>query len=325
MNKILLTLLLAIITTGINAQTFGTTEAGFVDARLPAGQGLSPKMDKPIRFCKYKNGSVLFVDFNNNAIRTITKEGVVTTLFGGPDKKGYKDGFIDQALFAGMHGVAYDQENDIIYIASATNNVIRKISLKEAHLQDGQGKLFVETIAGNQAEKGFNDGDALTAQFNSLHQLLLGNQGEIYILDIGNAKIRMLKDGMVSSIAGTDSIAPLNVVWKYPIDMAFDDEDIVICDAGNGNIYRLILNSKVEKLELDTKLEMPHGITSDGQGNLYIADMGANKILKIEEGKKVTVIEDENLNKPAAVLVDKDLLWIADLYNHQIKIIKINN
>lgn len=309
MNKFFITLLLAIITTGLKAQTFGTLEAGFVD-------GLTPKMDKPIRFCNYKNGAVLFVDFNNNAIRTITKEGEVSTIFGGPNKKGFKDGFIDQALFAGMHGVAYDIENDIIYIASATNNVIRKISNKD-------GKLFVETIAGTPKEKGFAEGNALSSKFNSLHQLLLGEKGEIYILDIGNAKIRMLKDGMVSTIAGTDSISPLKVEWKYPIDMAFDKKDIVICDAGNGNIYRLILDSKVEKLDLDTKLEMPHGIASDTKGNLYIADMGANKIFKIEGDKTVTVIEDKNLNKSAAVLVEDGLLWIADLYNHQVKIIDI--
>ncbi len=300
---------LAILSTTLIAQTFGTLEAGFID-------GSTPKMDKPIRFSNYKNGAVLFVDFNNNAVRTVSKAGEVSTLFGGPDKKGFKDGFVEDALFAGMHGVAYDKENDVIYIASATNNVIRKIS-------DKVGKLFVETIAGTPTEKGFAEGNALSSKFNSLHQLLLGENGEIYILDIGNAKIRMLKDGMVSTIAGTDSISPLKVEWKYPIDMAFDKQDIVICDAGNGNIYRLILDSKVEKLELDTKLEMPHGITSDNNGSLYIADMGANKILKIESDKNVTVIDDKNLNKPAAVLVDGGLLWIADLYNHQIKIIEL--
>jgi len=308
-NIFTIALLTLSINIGLFAQTIGTTEAGFTD-------GKNPKMDKPIRFCNYKNGAVLLVDFNNNAIRTVSREGEITTLFGNPDKKGYKDGFIDQALFAGIHGVAYDQKNDIIYIASATNNVIRKIS-------DKNGKLFVETIAGTPTEKGFAEGNALSSKFNSLHQLLLSENGEIYILDIGNAKIRMLKEGIVSTIAGTDSISPLKVGWKYPIDMAFDGKDIVICDAGNMNLYRLIFNSKVEKLELDTKLNMPHGITSDNNGTLYIADMGANKILKIERDKKVTVIEDKNLNKPAAVLIDNGLLWIADLYNHQIKIIDI--
>ena len=265
----------------------------------------------------YKDGSVLFVDFNNNAIRTVNSKGEVTTIVGGPDKKGYRDGAAEQALFAGIHGVAYDRQSDIIYTASATNNVVRKIS----HIN---GELFVETIAGNQAEKGFVDGEALSAKFNSLHQVLLGENGEIFVLDIGNAKVRMLKDGIVSTIAGSDSLAPLQVEWKYPIDMAFDQKDIVICDAGNSNIYRLILNSNVEKLILDTKLKMPHGITSNNEGALFIADMGSNKILKIEADKTVTVIEENDLNKPAAVLVDNDILWIADLYNHQIKFIDIS-
>lgn len=296
---------------GLNvfSQTIGKTEPGFVD-------GINPKLDKPIRMCSYKNDAILFVDFNNNAIRTVNREGVVNTLFGSPDKKGYKDGFTDEALFTGLHGVAYDKINDIIYTVSASNNVIRKISKVD-------GKLMVETIAGNQQEKGFQDGPAKTAMFNSLHQILLGEQGEIYVLDIGNAKVRMLKNGMVSTIAGVDSLSPLRIDFKYPIDMCFDGKDIVICDAGNMNIYRLKLNDEIVKLDLDTKLEMPHGISSDNKGTLFIADMGANKILQIESDKKVTMLEDTDLNKPAAVLFDSNFLWIADLYNHQIKYLEI--
>ncbi len=292
------------------SQTIGTTEAGFVD-------GNAPKLDKPIRMAPYKDGAILFVDFNNNAIRTVNKTGIVTTLFGSPEKKGYRDGAIEQARFSGLHGVAYDKENDIIYTVSAGNNVIRKITNRD-------GKLFVETIAGNQKEKGFQDGPAKSAKFNSLHQILLGENGEIYVLDIGNVKVRMLKNGVVSTIAGKDSLSPVRADFKYPIDMAFDGEDIVICDAGNSNIYRLKLNSEVIKLELDTKLKMPHGISSNNNGTLFIADMGANKILQINSDKKVTTLENENLNKPAAVLFVNDTLWFADLYNHQIKYIDLS-
>jgi DNA-binding beta-propeller fold protein YncE len=299
------------IVVGLNlfSQIIGTTEAGFLD-------GKNPKLDKPIRMTPYKNGAVLFVDFNNNAVREVNKEGVVKTIFGTPAKKGYRDGEAKEALFSGLHGVAYDKENDIIYTVSASNNVIRKISKVD-------GKLMVETIAGNQQEKGFQDGPALSAKFNSLHQILLGKEGEIYVLDIGNAKVRMLKNGMVSTIAGVDSLSPLKSDFKYPIDMCFDGKDIVICDAGNFNIYRLKLNSENIKLKLDTKLEMPHGISSDNNGTLFVADMGANKIYKIESDNKVTLLEDKNLNKPAAVLFDNELLWIADLYHHQIKYKKL--
>ena len=300
---------MVVISINVFSQVIGTTDAGFFD-------GKNPKLDKPIRLTSYKDGAILFVDFNNNAVREVNKEGMVTTIFGSPDKKRYRDGVLEDALFSGLHGVAYDKINDIIYTVSASNNVIRKIWKVD-------GKLTVETIAGNQQEKGFEDGPAKSAKFNSLHQILLGENGEIYVLDIGNAKVRMLKNGVVSTIAGVDSLSPLKSDFKYPIDMCFDGKDIVICDAGNFNIYRLKLNSEIIKLELDTKLEMPHGISSDNKGTLYVADMGANKIIKIESDNKVTLVEDKNLNKPAAVLYDNNLLWIADLYNHQIKYIEL--
>jgi DNA-binding beta-propeller fold protein YncE len=300
---------MVVISLNLFSQIIGTTEAGFLD-------GKRPKLDKPIRMTPYKDASILFVDFNNNAVRGVNKEGVVKTIFGGPDKKGYHDGAAEEALFSGLHGVAYDKENDIIYTVSASNNVIRKIWKVD-------GKLMVETIAGNQQEKGFEDGPAMSAKFNSLHQILLGENSAIYVLDIGNAKVRMLKNGMVSTIAGVDSLSPLKSDFKYPIDMCFDGKDIVICDAGNFNIYRIKLNSEIIKLNLDTKLEMPHGISSDNKGTLFVADMGANKIVKIESDNKVTLVEDKNLNKPAAVLYDNNMLWIADLYNHQIKYIEL--
>ena len=221
-------------------------------------------------------------------------------------------------MFDGIHGVAYDKKNDIIYIASATNNVIRKITKENDEFE-------VKTIAGTPKENGFKDGDAAEAKFNSLHEVLYGKNGDIYVLDIGNAKIRRLKNGIISSLVGKDSLAPLQVDWKYPIDMAFDGDDIVICDAGNGNIYRFTAGKEMKKLELDRPLKMPYGITSDGKGNLYVADMGANAIYKIANNKEVTKVEAtpengfDKLNKPADVIIINGTLWVADLYNHQLK------
>jgi len=293
------------------SQTLGSGEAGFSD-KNPV------KLDKPIRFSTYKNGGFLFVDFNNYAIKQVSANGEITTLFGGPDKKGFQDGKLDKALFDGIHGVAYDTKNDAIYIASASNNVIRKITKDNNEFQ-------VKTIAGTPKENGFADGDANQALFNSLHQILINKDGSILVLDIGNAKIRKIKDGVVSSLVGKDSLSPIQVDWKYPIDMAFDHDDIVICDAGNSNIYRFTPGKGIKKLQLDQPLKMPHGITSDNKGNLYIADMGDNTIYKIENDKKVIKLEANsqngfgNLNKPADVIIIGGVLWVADLYNHKLK------
>ena len=312
MKTLLITLLLfASIPTHTQAQTIGTGEPGLSDDNPVL-------LDKPIRFSPYKNSTFLFVDFNNYAVREVNEKGQVKTLFGGLDKKGFKDGKIDVAMFDGIHGVSYDKKNDIIYIASASSNVIRKITNKN-------GAFYVKTIAGIPQEKGFADGNANQAKFNSLHEVLYKENGDIFTLDIGNAKIRKIKNGVVSSIVGKDSTTPISVDWKYPIDMAFDGDDIVVCDAGNGNIYRVTLGIGIKKLELSQPLKMPHGITADKFGNLYIADMGANAIYKIENDTTVTKIKAtkengfDNLNKPADLIIVNGVLWVADLYNHQLK------
>lgn len=309
--RILILTIFILITNQLFSQIIGTGEAGFTDKNPTT-------LDKPIRFSPYKNNSFLFVDFNNYAIRKVDDKGNITTLFGGPDKKGFKDGQTNDALFDGIHGVAYDKKNDIIYTASASNNIVRKIT-------NNNGEFRVETIAGTPQQKGFYDGDSKKAKFNSLHQILLNNDGSILVLDIGNAKIRKIDNGIVTSLVGKDSISPIKVDWKYPIDMAFDGADIVICDAGNASIYRFTLGKQVKKLQLDQEIKMPHGITSDNNGTLYIADMGANTIYKIVNDHVVTKIKAttlngfDNLNKPAAVIIINDILWVADLYNHQIK------
>ncbi|MCD6544920.1 MAG: hypothetical protein J7K34_10485 [Flavobacteriaceae bacterium] len=312
MRPICITLMIfTLVSANLYSQTLGSGEAGLSDQN-------PVKMDKPIRFSQYKNGSFLFVDFNNYAIRQVDINGKITTLFGGSDKKGFKDGNVKDAMFDGIHGVTYDKKNDVIYIASASSNVIRKVTINKDN-------FFVKTIAGTPQEKGFVDGAANLAKFNSLHEVLYKENGDIFMLDIGNAKIRKLKNGIVSSVVGKDSLTSIKVDWKYPIDMAFDGDDIVVCDAGNSNIYRFTPGKGIKKLELSQPLNMPHGITSDGKGNLYVADMGANAIYKIENDTLVTKIKAtkengfDKLNKPADVIIINGVLWVADLYNHQLK------
>ncbi len=60
--------------------------------------------------------------------------------------------------------------------------------------------------------------------------------------------------------------------------------------------------------------------------------MGTHRILKIDKTGNVTAIAGTGqsgtdllqLDKPAAVLVHGKYLWIADLNNHQIKVLEIN-
>ena len=292
----------------------GTGNPGFTD-------GMDAELFKPIRFAPYKGNSVIFADINNHAIRVVQENGEVTTIAGGPDKKGFADGLADTAKFTSPHGVAYNSKTNEIFIASASNHVIRVISENE------QGEFFVNTVAGIPEEKGYKDGSIDSALFNSPHGVLVREDGALIVIDIGNAKLRLIKDGMVSTIAGNTDSDPLKVDFYYPIDLAFDGDDIIIADAGNHKIFRIKPGVSAEAIRLNDTLNTPHGITADENGSIYIADMGTNRILKIDkEGNFTTLVDattDESLvsslKKPAAVLYNKGFLWIADLNNHQIK------
>ena len=292
----------------------GTGNPGFTD-------GSNAELFKPIRFSKYKNNSILFADINNQAIRIVDQNGDVKTIAGGPDKKGFTDGSADSAKFNGPHGVAYDKKTNLIYVASASNHIIREISELE------NGEFVVKTIAGIPEKEGNKDGSIDSALFNSPHGVIVREDGSLVVIDIGNAKLRLIKDGVVSTIAGNTDADPLKIDFYYPIDLAMDGDDILIADAGNNKIFRIQPGKSAEAIQLNDTLNTPHGISTDDNGSIYIADMGTNRILKIDNnGNFVTLVDAtsdttsvSSLNKPAAVLYDNGYLWIADLNNHQIK------
>lgn len=303
----------------------GTGTAGFVD-------GNPGEMNKPIRLAPYTDTSVVFADINNHAIRIASIYGDVKTIAGGPDKEGYLDGSVENAKFKSPHGVAYDKFNDKIYVAEAGNHTIREISRNEF------GQLQVTTVAGLAGGAGFKDGPADSAKFISPHAVILDGQGGIVVADIGNAKIRLIKNGIVSTLAGSGESGsldgkPLEASFKYVMDIVPFNKSIYLADAGSHKIRKIIPNVEVTTIELKDTLSTPHGIAVDNDDNIYIADMGTHRILKIDDEGNVnsvagTGIEGNGileLNKPAAVLLHAGYLWIADLNNHQIKVLELDN
>ncbi len=110
-----------------------------------------------------------------------------------------------------------------------------------------------------------------------------------------------------------------------------DGSDVLVADAATNLIRKVIPGSEVTTITLEGSLKTPHGIAIDADKNIYIADMGTHRILKINKDGKVNSIsgtgnpgsELTELNKPAAVLVHAGYIWVADLNNHQIKVIPL--
>lgn len=302
--------------------------AGFVD-----GVGEAARLNKPIRLALASDGSIIFADIKNHAVRRVDGQGRVTTLVGGPDKKGHRDGPASEALLNSPHGVAV-RHDGVIAVAEAGNNDIRLLT---PTLAADLTTYAVTTLAGSASEKGMRDGPAERALFNAPHAVAWGPEGELYIADIGNARIRMIKDGVCTTIAGTGRRGAVDGgigvgTLNFPMDFALaPDGSLWIADAGSLKIRRWTREEGLTTPCAGLQLAMPHGITvatnGDVENEVIVAELNGQRVLGLDpkSGAVRTVcgttekgIGEGRLNRPAAVLAVGREVWIADLGNHRI-------
>lgn len=321
----------------------GDGAPGFVD-----GVGDTARLNKPIRLALATDGSIIVADIKNHAIRRVDAEGCVTTLVGGgggPDKKGHKDGPADQALLNSPHGVAV-RHDGVIAVAEAGNNTIRLLTPTttptSTPTSDGAVAYTVTTLAGSPTEKGMRDGPVEQALFNAPHAVAWGAEGELYIADIGNARLRMIQDGVCTTIAGTGSRGATDGDLKtgtlnFPMDFALAaDGSLWIADAGSLTIRRWSREDGLTTPFSGLQLAMPHGITiaQGGRvpGEVIVAELNGQRVLGFDPvsgavrtlcGTTEKGIGEGRLNRPAAVLAVGRTVWIADLGNHRIATVEL--
>ena len=153
--------------------TQGGTQ-GYVD-----GTAEEAKFNTPVGIAIDVSGNLYVADSNNNRIRKITPEGMVST-FAGSGEFGYADGHGTAAQFSKPYGITIDASGNL-YVADYGNNRIRKIT--------PQGE--VTTIAGS-GEYGYVDGPAGEAQFSMPQGIAIDASGNLYVTDTGNHRIRKI-------------------------------------------------------------------------------------------------------------------------------------
>ena len=123
-----------------------------------------------------RQGNLYAADINNFRILKITPDGTIHP-FAGSGVFGFKDGNADESMFGSINDIVADEEGNVY---ASDENRIRKIT--------AQG--VVSTIAGSTA--GYLDGDAITAKFNLPNGLAVDKQGNIYVADNNNNRIRKI-------------------------------------------------------------------------------------------------------------------------------------
>lgn len=172
----------------------------------------------------FEGGVTISVDGNNFQFEDFAyqiSEGTVSTIEGG---------IIPE--LAKLQGLALDEAGNL-YVSDSHSHKIFKIST--------EGEVSV--YAGNTA--GDANGNAAEAQFFNPKGLVFDGQGNLFVADAGNHKIKKIaSNGTVSTVAGSTE-------------------------------------GDAEGSEEDAKFKHPMGLTIDGEGNLYVTDWELHKVKKV--------------------------------------------
>ena len=257
------------------------------------------------------------------AIATAAQADELILVAGGG--KGLDGGPAVGAVMGQPFGCAIDAAGNL-FIADYSDHRVRKV--------DPSGVI---TTVGGTGEKGFggDGGPAAQGQFSAMHDLVLDREGNIYVADSDNRRVRKIdpKTGILSTIAGNGekgvrgdgglgTAASLDGVAS----LFFDPTYAKLYLSGFSGVVRVL---DMQTGVIDTIKGLPGGrsIAVDTKGNIYVAG-GSTLRVRRPDGT-VEVLVDRKKSQPGEVTIgdntkhlgldaDENVL-IADDFGHAIK------
>ena len=314
------------------------------------GPAVAAQLNLPQGVAADGNGNLYIADTENHRIRRVDTAGTITTL-AGTGGTGYSGdgGPAVAAQLNSPSGVALDVAGNL-YIADSENHRIRRI--------DSSGTIA--TIAGTGAGFSGDDGPAGVAQLRYPRGIAVDGDGNLYIGDTGNHRIRWVDaSGIITTIAGTgrqgfsgDNGLAVDARLLTPERVAVDAAgSVYITDTWNHRIRRVDPSGTITTIAgtgelgksgdngpaVAAQFSYPQGVAADGNGNLYIADTGNHRIRRVDATGTITTIAGTGkqgfrgdggpavtaqLSRPESVAVDGlGNVYVADTDNHRIRVL----
>ena len=204
------------------------------------------------------------------------------------------------ANMGGPRGIAFNAQGEL-FISMVGNDCVRYIDADSSYLHAFAG-------TGNPGSTGFSGdgGSALVAQLYSPYGLAVAPNGNVYIADLNNRRIRMVDvgSGVISTVAGSgllpydgDGIPATAAAIGRPQWMAFDDAGHLFFSSPEQNRIR--------------RVDAVTGLISTIVGT-GLAGFGG-------DGGPAT---DADINNPADLVVTADgKIYFSDSYNHRIRLL----
>lgn len=181
-------------------------------------------------------GNLIVADAQNNRIRSISPEGIVSTVAGVGGQLNPTEGPVEVANIYLPYGVAVHPNNQIFF--SGLDQCIRRIN---------QGQ--VENVAGlcqSFSNDGSMDGSASNARFNHPLNIRFGVEFSLYISESKNDRIRILSSdlGTVSTLSGSlngfQDGSHAEALFDHPHGLAIDHLGNTYVADGNNQRIRVI-------------------------------------------------------------------------------------
>ncbi len=263
-------------------------------------------------------GNLYVADTLNHCIRKITPVGDDSVL-AGSGVPGFDDGVGAAAQFNAPKGIAIDSAG-VLYVADTLNHLIRCIT------PAGE----VTTVAGTRIPA-FTDGIASAARFNQPTGIAIDADGNLYIADSGNNRVRKIDTvNDVSTLAGPTDL-------DSPQDVAIDSAgNIFVADLNNDRIRKIAPDGTISTLA-GTGFSGPAGVAVDSADHVYVADRDGHRIVRVDPAGQIAVLAglldspgsndgsgtDTRFNGPSGLAVDSaGTIFVADRDNHRMR--KIN-
>jgi thiol-disulfide isomerase/thioredoxin len=238
------------------------------------------------------SGRLFIADSNHNRVLVADMDGKVHQVIGGPDA-GNADGSFATARFFRPQGLAL--QNSTLFVADTENHVVHAADLEHEQVQRVAG-------TGVQAVWGGGGGRARETALSSPWDLVFA-RGLLFV-----------------AMAGTHQI--------WVIDL---DRQLALPYAGSGR------EARIDGPTDDAAFAQPSGLAVDGS-TLYAADSESNIIRAVELppvnqvrtlaggdlfefGDRDGTGDEVRLQHPLGVAFARGRLYIADTYNHRVKVL----
>jgi len=268
-----------------------------------------------------RGGRLFVADSNHNRIVVTRLDGTLLEVIGSGER-GARDGAFKEASFYRPQGLALDGET--LYVADTENHLVRRVDLKAR---------AVETIAGTGKQLldlSVRGGPARTTPISSPWDLALVGRA-LYIAMAGPHQIWRLDldTQQLSVFAGTGREAredgPRDEAgFAQPSGLATDGKTLYVADAESNTIRAVSLDgtqrgetktgdAKTDEVRL-RKASLSSSVSGDEVQTLAGGDL-------FDFGDRDGEGDDVRLQHPLGLALHEGRLFIADTYNHKIKVL----